>query len=110
MILFPEGKFPFNSWWGSRKDLLEKEKETSNPNSFCKSFDVKYTYEVSGGIERTSVLEGVQIKRNGRTSVAILIGNRPLISLMKMVNHPVNIDNKAEILVNEETFKTQFMV
>ena len=112
--LISEGKYPYLSRdgkiWGTRADLISKEREQNSDHSYCKSFDVTRRYVTSGGVERTSTLEGVQIKRNGRVSVAVVVENPALTSLMKLVNYPVKINNKAEILVTEENFKTHFKV
>ena len=112
--LISEGKYPYLSRdgkiWGTRADLISKEREQNSAHSYCKSFDVTRRYVTSGGVERTSTLEGVQIKRNGRVSVAVVVENPALTSLMKLVNYPVKINNKAEILVTEENFKTHFKV
>ena len=74
---------------------------------------IKYEYQVSGGTKRKSNLEIIKIKQDGRYKVAVVVENRPLITLCKMVDCPVSVKGStaaAEILLSKEEFKIQFQV
>ena len=74
---------------------------------------IKYEYQVSGGTKRKSNLEVIKMKQDTSCKYAVVVENRPLITLCKMVDCPVSVMGStaaAEILLSKEEFKIQFQV
>ena len=116
---------------GTRNYLLSKEKEKYTSNrylifygkvrteivvlhlcySFCVPDDIEYKYEVNG-TERKSKLEVIKMKRNNEVFYAVLVENRPLSSLVKLVNQTGKLDEKSEaqVLIKEEELSVHFQV
>ena len=116
---------------GTRNYLLSKEKEKYTSNrylifygkvrteivvlhlcySFCVPDDIEYKYEVNG-TERKSKLEVIKMKRNNEVFYAVLAENRPLSSLVKLVNQTGKLDKKSEaqVLIKEEELSVHFQV
>ena len=116
---------------GTRNYLLSKEKEKYTSNryiifygkvrteiavlhlcySFCVPDDIEYKYEVNG-TERKSKLEVIKMKRNNEVFYAVLAENRPLSSLVKLVNQTGKLNKKSEaqVLTKEEELSVHFQV
>jgi len=115
LILFTEGVYPYQTkdghTLGTRNYLLSKEKEKYTSNSFCVPDDIEYKYEVNG-TERKSKLEVIKMKRNNEVFYAVLAENRPLSSLVKLVNQTGKLDKKSEaqVLIKEEELSVHFQV
>ena len=79
--------------------------------SFCVPDDIEYKYEVNG-TERKSKLEVIKMKRNNEVFYAVLAENRPLSSLVKLVNQTGKLDKKSEaqVLIKEEELSVHFQV
>ena len=71
----------------------------------------EYVYTVSGGIQRTSVLDIVRVVKDDTWHYAAYVENRPLTSLCKLVDCPISLESgNAEVLVTKEDFKIHFQV
>lgn len=71
----------------------------------------EYTYTVSGGITRTSILDIVRVVKDDTWHYAAFVENRPLTSLCRLVDCPVSLESgNAEVLVTKEDFKIHFQV
>jgi len=115
LILFTEGVYPYQTkdghTLGTRKYLLSKEKEKYTSNNFCVPDDIEYKYEVNG-TERKSKLEVIKMKRNDEVLYAVLAENRPLSSLVKLVNQTGKFGKNSEpqVFIKEEELSVHFHV
>ena len=112
LILFPEGNYPYQTngkTWGSMDDILKNKYQESKIQAVRERPEHRYT--VSGGIERTSVLDIVRVVKDDTWQYAAYVENRPLISLCKLVDFPVSLESgQAEVMVTREDFKIHFQV